>query len=225
MVTFCDEDKTCSCCGKSSSQKEIMSYTTFGQPDLDLRPPPMKRDTMFAWIEYCSHCGYCSHNINDEKGVSRKEIIQSSDYQAQLSSNDYPSLANQFLCYSILLEHEKNLVEAAWQALRAAWTCDDAHNEQGAVRSRLRAAKLIDDSRSANVEFSKQLGLDRCIEADALRRAGELQRAKELLQHMQGEEEEIIKTLYQFQLHLIESNDTRCYTITDAQKYHDANKQ
>ncbi|CAF3605884.1 unnamed protein product, partial [Rotaria sp. Silwood2] len=81
--------------------------------------------------------------------------------------------------------HEKSLVEAAWQALRAAWACDDSNNEQGAVRSRLRAAKLIDESRSANVEFSKQLGLDRCIEADALRRAGEHQRAKDLLQHMQ----------------------------------------
>ncbi len=78
------------------------------------------------------------------------------------------------------------MVEAAWQTLRAAWACDDAHNLQGAASSRLRAAKLIDDSRSANLEFSKQVGLDRCIQADILRRAGELQRAKELLQHPQA---------------------------------------
>ncbi|CAF4336647.1 unnamed protein product, partial [Rotaria magnacalcarata] len=36
MVTFCDEVKHCSCCGTTSSQTQIMSYTTFGQPDLDL---------------------------------------------------------------------------------------------------------------------------------------------------------------------------------------------
>ncbi len=89
-----------------------------------------------------------------------------------------------YLCFHIV-EHETKLVEAAWQALHAAWTCDDVRNKQGAIRSRLRAAKLIDDSRSANLEFSEQLGLDRCIQADALRRAGELQRAKELLQHTQ----------------------------------------
>ncbi|CAF5089844.1 unnamed protein product [Rotaria magnacalcarata] len=202
-----------------------MSYTTFGQPDLDLRPPPMKRETIVAWIEYCSHCGYCSDNVGDLNGTARKNIIESSDYQAQLSSNEYPELANRFLCYSILLENENSLVNAAWQALRAAWTCDDANNQQGAVRSRLRAVKLIEDSRSANLKFSNQHGLDQCIQADALRRAGEFQRAKELLQHQQGGEEEIIKILFKFQLHLIESNDTRCYTITDAQQYHDLHKE
>ena len=29
----------------------------------------MKRDTMIAWIQSCSHCGYCSTNIDDEDGV------------------------------------------------------------------------------------------------------------------------------------------------------------
>ncbi|CAF4516981.1 unnamed protein product [Rotaria socialis] len=205
MVIIRAKVKNCSCCGTASPQKEILSCTIFRQPDLDMRPPPMQRQTMAAWIEYCSHCGYCSDNIDDQNGTTRKNIIESPDYQAQLSSNEYPELANRFLCYSILLENENSLAEAAWQALRAAWTCDDANNQQGAV---------------PNLEFSSQLGLDRCIQADALRRAGEFQRAKELLQHQQGGEERI-KIWFKFQLHLIESNDTRCYTITDAQKYHD----
>ncbi|CAF3542930.1 unnamed protein product, partial [Rotaria sp. Silwood2] len=84
-----------------------------------------------------------------------------------------------------IAEHEKKLIEAVWQALHGAWVCDDACNSQGAIQSRLRVAQLIEDSCLANLEFSEQRGLDRCVQADALRRAGEFQRAKELLQHMQ----------------------------------------
>lgn len=30
----------------------------------------MKRQTMIAWIQCCSHCGYCSDKIDDEHGVN-----------------------------------------------------------------------------------------------------------------------------------------------------------
>lgn len=83
------------------------------------------------------------------------------------------------------VEHEKKLVEAVWQALRGAWACDDQGSVEGAKQCRLRAAQLIEGSRSANLEFSKQRSLDRCIQADALRRTGELERAKQVLQHVQ----------------------------------------
>jgi len=36
------------------------------------RPPLMKRETIIIWIEYCSHCGYCSSNISDQQGVKEK---------------------------------------------------------------------------------------------------------------------------------------------------------
>ena len=83
------------------------------------------------------------------------------------------------------VEHETKLVEAVWQALRGAWACDDHGSVQGAKHCRQRAAQLIEDSRAANLEFSKQHSLDRCIQADALRRAGEFERAKQVLQHVQ----------------------------------------
>lgn len=38
------------------------------------RPPPMKRETIDVWIEYCPHCNYCSSDISDQKGVKRNDI-------------------------------------------------------------------------------------------------------------------------------------------------------
>lgn len=36
----------CAVCGKESEQITLASTNTFGSPDLDLRPPEMKRSTM-----------------------------------------------------------------------------------------------------------------------------------------------------------------------------------
>lgn len=183
----------------------------------------MKRDTMIAWVQCCSHCGYCSDKIDDTRGAERRAMVEQSNYQEQFKSKNYPQLANRFLCYSIILgrsillflelsvsfhqrircrlEQEGKFAGAAWQALRGAWSCDDSAMTEGAKQCRIRVAQLIDRTRSANLEFCQQRGLDRCIEADALRRASEFQRAKEVLQHLQVEGNESMHAHARVQLY------------------------
>ena len=46
MSTIASYTVQCDACKKKSKQDGIMSYSTFGYPDLDFRPPSMLRETM-----------------------------------------------------------------------------------------------------------------------------------------------------------------------------------
>ncbi len=52
-------------------------WAQISQAQLSVRPP-LKRETIVAWIEYCSHCGYRIHNISDQQGVTqqRKMVLR-----------------------------------------------------------------------------------------------------------------------------------------------------
>ena len=79
MTTARDFDKKCAVCTKTSPQTVLMSTSTFGYPDLDLRPSEMHRSSMFAWLQECPHCGYVAVDIEDELGVS-SELLKSDGY-------------------------------------------------------------------------------------------------------------------------------------------------
>ena len=53
MTTLDKAIVTCAICGEDAEQIEIGSTNAFGSPDLDLRPPPMKRQTMAFWMQAC----------------------------------------------------------------------------------------------------------------------------------------------------------------------------
>ena len=58
MTTLFDSLKECGCCGNTISVTAVGSTNAFGSPDLDLRPPEMKRSALLKSIQYCGHCGY-----------------------------------------------------------------------------------------------------------------------------------------------------------------------
>eukprot|EP01006_Ploeotia_vitrea_P013850 TRINITY_DN36245_c0_g1_i1.p1 TRINITY_DN36245_c0_g1~~TRINITY_DN36245_c0_g1_i1.p1 ORF type:complete len:259 (-),score=29.84 TRINITY_DN36245_c0_g1_i1:148-924(-) len=103
MVTFSSVQRTCCSCNKSNDQDEICSYTTFGSPDLDLRPPPMKRGTMSRWVEECPHCNYCGTSTEDLPAElpleETKAVMASTEYQQQTKVG---SLASRFLRQALL---------------------------------------------------------------------------------------------------------------------------
>ena len=82
----------------------------------------------------------------------------------------------------MILERESGFVEAVWQAIRGSWICDDERAIEGAKQCRLRAAKLIEECRTAGIQFNDKRGIDLCVEADLLRRAGDFERAKTILE-------------------------------------------
>jgi len=52
-------DEVCAVCGAVSEQTGVLSTITFGPPDLDGRPAPLKRATIEWAIHRCPNGGYC----------------------------------------------------------------------------------------------------------------------------------------------------------------------
>ncbi|CAF0960319.1 unnamed protein product [Didymodactylos carnosus] len=195
MVTFSEEIKRCENCQQKSQQTILNSYTTFGSPDLDLRPPSMERETIWMWIQHCPHCGYCSTHIQ--------------------RPNEFKN------------DEQKKFDTACWQSLRGAWVCDDSINDDAARKCRLRTLELIDKCLEDGKTLGEQVAITECIQVDILRRIGEFDRALTIISTVlsialillqKPEPEEVIVKMLKFQRRLIEANDKRDYTISDAQK-------
>lgn len=196
----------------------LTSTNRFGVPDLDTRPPEMMRSTMHLWIQRCPSCGYCAPDVS--KAIPNAEVmVKSPAYVAQLASADYPELANSFLCLSILEESMSEYASAGWACIRAAWACDDADNQYGAVQCRLRAAGLLDRARDHDQRFAGQEGAEEALLADLFRRAGQFDRAIQLCDEgLQKEKslEPVILDILDFQKSLIRKADTTCHQVREA---------
>ena len=66
MTTIMEFNQTCAVCGETSLQPVISSTSTWGYPDLDLRPAEMQRSSMFAWLVECPHCGYVAAKLENK---------------------------------------------------------------------------------------------------------------------------------------------------------------
>lgn len=151
MSTFNNVIKTCILCMKESEQVELLSTNSFGYSDLDFRPSFMARDTMFAWLDVCPHCGYVANDIFNlshiemVKGIDvMQDIVSSEAYRKCDHINFLSDKAENFYRHHLILL-KANDVEAAVEALKsAAWVCDDKNDEENAIVCRKKAIRLID---------------------------------------------------------------------------------
>ena len=51
MTLIRNVELKCAVCGKNSQQKWLSSTNIQGFPDLDMRPPEMKRSTIDTWVQ------------------------------------------------------------------------------------------------------------------------------------------------------------------------------
>lgn len=217
MTTIYIENKKCAICGKESKHTEIGSTNAFGSPDLDTRPPEMKRSTINMWIQTCPFCGYCSPDIS-ELIKKASEIIHSDSYQQQLNNPEFPKLANAFLCFSLINESVGNYAGAGWSCIHAAWTCDDARSDAGAQKCRKRAVTLLQKAKENGQRFAKQDGAEEAIMVDLLRRSGQFELAMSMCKKFTKDRKlnKLIKNILQFQKSLISKSDITCHTIAEA---------
>jgi hypothetical protein len=81
MTDIGEEIVTCAVCGRQTPQTILFSTSTFGAPDLDLRPPPMKRQTIEYWVQECPYCGYVASNISEADSRTRR-FLQGDGWKA-----------------------------------------------------------------------------------------------------------------------------------------------
>jgi len=207
------EDLLCAVCGTTSAQTGIASTNAFGSPDLDTRPPEMQRSTMSTWVQKCPECGYCARAIN-EAPAEANAVIASAEYLGQLTSPDYPELANAFLCLRLVSERAGSISDAAWASIQAAWACDDSSNVVAAARCRNEAVRLMRVLREQGQTLTEQPGADEAMMTDLLRRAGRFGEALDVVdQSMASIDHDLIRAILRYQKGLISKGDVAGHAL------------
>ena len=102
----------CAVCGAKNRYSVLASTNTFGGgPDLDLRPPEMRRSTMPYWVQECPECGYISEEVSDPSDVSR-EWLQSEEYLTCDGISFVSDLARLFYRYYLINLKDDNPFDA-----------------------------------------------------------------------------------------------------------------
>jgi len=216
MTTLYPENLKCAVCGAEAKYTQIGSTNELGSPDLDTRPPEMRRSTMFAWVRRCPECGYCASDIG-QATAQAAALVRSTEYSRQLADATYPELANRFLCKALIEEQSEDLVAAAWSLIHPAWACDDAQKDGPARSCRSKVADMVGTALDSGQRITDQEAADIAIRVDLLRRAGRLDEASELIQRQRPYiGEDIIPKILAFQERLIERGDLSCHTIAEA---------
>lgn len=206
---------TCALCEEQTLLPLLTSTSSFGPPDLDLRPTEPARSSIFAWVHRCSSCGYCAASI-DEATPYTREVVESIAYRALLGYSALPELARSFLCSSLVFEKRGEDAAAARSAIEAAWACDDEGAVAEAARCRLLAVQLLRESESEGDALFDDPYTEHAVIVDLLRRAERfedaVEEADESLVEAQGE----IAAVLEFSRTLALARDSGTYTLEDA---------
>jgi|GEM_PF-5337031 len=131
-------------------------------------------------LQYCEKCGYSAVNFPESSPEEIRALVQSIPYQLQWSDESLPKLARVFLCKGILDVAKQRIVDAAYSALAAAWVCDERADETAAIWCRKLAAEYFRRyfSNNSRLDSAQQQILFHYV--DVCRKAGLLQRARQL---------------------------------------------
>ena len=209
MSTFRPTQCQCAVCGTVSNQTILTSTNAFGSPDLDLRPPEMKRSTMHLWAQQCPECGYVAEDITKPAKVSA-DWLRRTEYVDCIGLNAKSPLARKFYRKYLIAMHTEDDVSAFAGAMFAAWACDDSGEKEAAAALRLLAVEQLEQLMRAEpdeVWFVRR--------ADLLRRAG---RFDAVLRDYADctLKEPMHRQIIDFQLEKARQQDARCYRVSDA---------
>jgi len=210
MSTFYRTSKRCTVCKTKSEQTVIGSTNTFGSPDLDLRPPEMRRSTMYYWPEKCPHCGFVSYDL-EQKTAIRKKWLESEAYTTCEGHSFISDLAAMF--YKIyMIAKETNDSRDAFNALmNAAWASDDCSDTENALLCRRMLLPYLEQEIAKDARMAETLTIAR---ADVLRRA---ELFDQVIEEYSGKvfSEDLLNEICQFQIEKAKQKDADCYRVCD----------
>ena len=207
MTIIRNHDIECGLCGKVSSQPILTSTNSMGYCDLDLRFPPMKRDTMNTWVVECPHCGYVAKKL-DEKPRVGEDFVKSEAYTTCDGNQFKSNLSKIFYRNYLISKSEDNLEEEFYNILHCIWTCDDS-DDILAEDMRKMAVGLIE--KLLEEKFDDKLNI---VKADLLRRSRQFDRVIEEYGNA-TQEDQRLKNIIRFQVGKSYLKDDGCYTIKD----------
>ena len=216
MTTYGFNEVSCSVCGAVTKQQVLTSTNSFGSPDLDLRPPEMKRSTMSCWLQECPNCGFVSNDLGEpEKGAH--EVLTTERYRAMRQAAGPSGALNSPMPEAIPPGRgSRKHGRAAEHVLWAAWAADDA-DDPSATEWRSKAADLFLAAASALPIGSKELMIMRTRTVDILRRAGRWEEAVDLADKiLKHDIDPTIRSVVEFGRGLAQSQERSTHTVQDA---------
>jgi len=210
----------CAICGEMSSQNVLASTSTFGPPDLDLRPQGPARWSLQFRVQCCPRCGYCAESIG-QRTPRAGRTVASVIYRDVLQNARMPLLARQFFLAALIAEAAERRGDAARRFIDAAWVCDDADAAEQARICRQRAAEML----ASAIEWGDvptESAVVHGVLADLLRRAGRYDEAidavaaAEATLDTEDEEQSGTATVLGFIRELVEAGDGEAHSVAEA---------
>ncbi len=211
MSIFMKNTVLCGNCGAEVKIVELTSTNAFGSPDLDLRPPKMKRSTMPLWIQECPKCGYVSSNIT-EKPKIKSDYLNSWQYINCDGITFKNVLAVRFYRKALLSMLANDKVEAYNSILCSAWNCDDCDDFENAIKCRTYMDEIymeLTENEKEDINFKVR-------HIDVLRRAKLYNKAIELCDNVFSKDKMILDII-NFQKEKSLKEDNGVYTVSDIQ--------
>lgn len=194
----------CAHCGKESEQTTVYSSSSFGNMDLDTRPP-MSGMTLQYELQECPHCHFCNNTIADATNIPESF---SPEYDALSKDNAISKAAKKFLLAAMLRSQLGDNLKAGEYYLKAAWVFDDENAQGSATDARKLAAthfrKHVDATDDGDVAI---------MLVDVLRRAGDFNAAADLINLIGDTEDDLLNNVLAFEKSLISKNDTSCHNM------------
>jgi hypothetical protein len=217
-TTVVTETVTCRACGATSEQEKLAGTTSFGWPDLDLRPPEMRRSTMRVWLQDCPSCGFVAADLSKASEAEKDAIrgpLAEGNWTGLVSRRGGPdALANRFERRAFIDREQNRPGLAGYRMLCAAWDAEDRGDPQASeyramAAEFLGAALAVDPDAKEATDWTIQL-------VETLRRLGSFDKAEEYADRLIGNASAKIDAIGRFQLRMILELDTNRYTMGDA---------
>jgi hypothetical protein len=174
---------------------------------------------MQHWVARCESCGFCASSVATVVPEATLTIAKP-EYLAQLSSPDYPELANSFLCEAQLLDAAGLALGAANSALSAAWVCDDLGLREEAAVCRKTALAYGTAALAEREEPEESDGIIELVLADVARRAGEFATAVEWCDAAKAAGvADVAADVEAYERHLCVIGDTAAHAVSDVDSF------
>jgi hypothetical protein len=170
MTTMREIDVRCAVCGALGRKAGLTSTSSFGPPDLDLRPNGPARWALPFRIQRCDACGYCADSIGTAPPQAAA-VVESPVNRDVLERSKLPGVARTYFCSALVEEAAGRPEASGWDFLSAAWACDDKRASGQARSCRQRAAEMFARALERG-EISAPRPVVQTLIAELWRRAG-----------------------------------------------------
>lgn len=217
MTTLRTSSVDCAGCLSTQEITLVVSTNAFGSMDLDMRPPPMQRDTLQYQIHRCPSCGFAGHKLAWFEGLDVR-LITDHHYLALLADGTYPDVANSFRAYGFLKSKANQEAASVGAYLKAAWVCDDlAMTAEPSVACRQQALSSLSLLNDSGDSYTSDLITDKVLRIDLLRRTKQFNAAFDQVNAIKkGKLPEVLLQILSFQARLCTVNDADCHQVSEA---------